>query len=489
VATTTITGAGLGSALSQLLMCDDLEPGSDLSYQTAKVIYTHHPLGKKLADAPIVMAQSQPRDVAVSTGPDRVREAFLDQWEKDGCDSNIFNVASLSRVYGVAAVALLTEGEKSSEPIDYAKLADKRVAFNVFDPLNMAGSFNSNLDPNSMDFMKHVGITVAGQPYHRSRFIVKMNERPIYLEWTNSSFGWVGRSVYQRALYPLKSFIDTMVADSMVARKAGLLVAKMIPPGSIADRLMQFAYGIKRAMIQWGRTDNVLGITPEESLETLDMKNVNAAMEVSRRNILNNTAVAADMPAIIINSETYAQGFGEGNEDALNVARYIKGVRDEFKPVYDWFDLITMYRAWNPEFYKTIQREYPAEYGEVSFDEAFTSWRNAFKAVWPSLVEEPESEKIKVDDAKLKAIIALIEVLMPALDPENKSVVIEWAADNFNSLERLFKTPLDLDYEALANYEPPAMEAPEEPGEPRPFAAQDSASAVRALKRLARVAA
>lgn len=482
MATANVAGAGIGTALINLLMADDIEPGSDLSYQLAKDIYVYHPLGKKLADTPITLAQSQKREISVPGAPDRVKDQFLDAWGAQGCDGHIFNVASLSRVYGVAAIGILIDGALPSAELDYTKLAGQKIAFNVWDALNLAGSQVLNLDPNSMDFLKSTGIAVAGTPYHRSRAIVKFHEKPLYLSYTNAAFGFSGRSVYQRALFPLKAFIETMIADAMVARKAGLLVAKMKPPGSIVDRLQQAMYGIKRAMIQWGATNNVLGITPDESIESLNLQNVNGAMSESRKNILDNTATAADMPAIILNQETFAEGFGEGIEDAKSVARYIGGVRDELDPVYSWFDQIVMHRAWTEEFYATIQAEFPDQYGEIKFQDAFYQWKNAFKAVWPSLIEEPESEAVKVAETKLKAAIAWVEVLLPALDPENKAIVIEWCCDNFNQLDALFKSPLVLDFDALATYEPPQPLV--EPGEPKPFSAADGIGRLKELVRL-----
>lgn len=487
--TINITGTGVGTPLMNILMADAIEPGSEPSYQLCKDIYTYHVLGKRLADTPVALAQSQPREISIPTAPDRVREAFLEEWERLGADSHILNVGGLSRVYGVAAVAILIKGLGPDEPLDFATLANAEITFNVFDPLNMAGSLVLDLNPNSFDFLKPTGIRVNGQRYHRGRFVVKINEKPIYLDYSNAAFGFSGRSVYQRGLYALKSFIRTMITDEMVARKAGLLVAKMEPPGSIVDGLMTRMFGIKRQMLKEGETDNVLGITPTESIETLNMQNVNTAMEVSRRNIINNIAAAADMPAIIINSETYVAGFGEGTEDAKNVARYVEGIRTELADIYGWFDKIAMYRAWTPAFYKTIQATDEA-FVEMPYNEAFQLWANSFKALWPSLIEEPDSEKVKVADAKLKAIIALVEVLLPALDPANKATVISWAADNFNTIEELFQSPLELDYEALAEYEPPVVageqgDGPQEPREPKPFAAQDS---VRRFRDLARAA-
>ena len=43
---------------------------------------------------------------------------------------------------------------------------------------------------------------MQGQQYHPSRARICLNEMPVYLGYTNSAFGYVGRSVYQRALFP-----------------------------------------------------------------------------------------------------------------------------------------------------------------------------------------------------------------------------------------------------------------------------------------------
>lgn len=477
-----LNGGGLGSSLTNLLMCDSIQPGYAPSYEICKEIYNSHPLGAKLAEAPIAMAQSQPREIAVTRGPEeRVKKAFLDEWAKINADTHIFNLMRLSRIYGIASIALLVDGEEPNTPLDPKKLWNADISFSVFDPLNTAGSLVLNLNPNAKDFLKTTGdITVQGTTYHRSRVVVKLNEEPIYLGYTVSSFGYVGRSVYQRTLYPLRSFIETMVTDAMVARKAGLIVAKMKAPGAIVNQMQQVLAGVKRSLLKEAKTDNVIGITPEESIETLDLQNVNAAMAESRKNILNNIAAGAGMPAIMVNEETFAEGFGEGTEDAKQVARYVDRFREEMRQAYEYFDQIVQYRAWNEEFYKTIQAEFPEEYGERSYNDAFYEWVESFEAKWPSLLTEPDSEKAKAEDVRLKAIIAMVEVLLPQMDPDNKGRLIEWAADNFNALGMLFSSPLSLDIEALAAYEPPQPAA--EPGEPKPFAAQDSATVAGLVK-------
>lgn len=465
-------------------MCDEIIPGAEPSYQICKEIYLYHPLGAKMAEAPIVMAQSQARDIAIPKSPeDRVRKAFTEEWTKIGADDYIKNTYRLARVYGIASIGLLSADTPSDQPINYEKLADEVIAFNVFDPLNTAGSLVLNQNANAIDFLKTSSISVQGQAYHRSRTCIVLNEEPIFLGYTSSAFGYVGRSVYQRALFPLKSFINTMVADDMLARKVGVLVAKMQQPGSIADRAMQILMGRKRQLLKEAETNNVIGISTEEDIETLNMQHADGALAISRKDILENIAVAADMPAKMLNSETFAEGFGEGTEDAKNVARYVDGIRKNMRPIYEFFDKIVQYRAWNEEFYKIIQKEYPEQYGKMPYKQAFFEWTNSFTAAWPSLLKEPESEEIKVEDVKLKAIIAMIEVLGPMLDPVNKGVAIQWACDNFNDIKMLFSSPLTLDFDELTTFlesQPTAAElAEKEPSEPKPFAAQDSEKPAR----------
>jgi hypothetical protein len=474
-----IRGSNVGTQLQELLLCDEIAPGSEPSYQICKTIYLYHPLGAKMVDAPIEMAQSQEREISVPGSPeDRVKEAFRREWAAIGADIHIANVMRLSRTYGVASIAMLRKGEDSLKPVNFEKLYDSPISFNVYDPLNTSGSLVLQQNPNAMDFQKVTTITVAGQTYNRSRTCVILNEEPIYIAYTTSAFGYVGRSVYQRALFPLKSFVQTLITDDMIARKAGVLIAKMDQPGSIIDNLMQKMAGVKRALLKEAQTNNVISISagtsgnPGEEIESLNMQNLEGPYTLARTNILKNIATAAGEPAKLLENETMVAGFGEGTEDAKNIAKFIDRFRVSMKPLYDYFDKIVMYRAWNPDFYATIQADFP-EYKGKPFTTAFVEWQNAFTTAWPNLLTEPPSELVKVDDAKLKAAIACFEVLVPTLDPENKTTAVAWLCDQFNELKLLFKSPLVLDFEALASYVPP--EAPKDPGEPKPFAASDSA--------------
>src|SRR5262249_30514650 len=159
-------------------------------------------------------------------------------------------------------------------PVDYETIWQKKVTFNVLDPLNTAGSLVLNQDPNSFDFLKPADVSVGGRPYHRSRIVVVMNEEPIYIAYTSSAFGFVGRSVFQRALFPLKSFVQSMITDNLVSVKAGVIVAKMATPTSAIDGVLDALFAQKRQIVKEAAVGNVISIGTDENIESLNLVNI-----------------------------------------------------------------------------------------------------------------------------------------------------------------------------------------------------------------------
>ena len=371
-------------------------------------------------------------------------------------DEHIRGVMYQARIYGVGGVVYGAPNIPTTEQIAPERLANLPLYFNILDPMNTAGSLVLNQDPNAPDFQKWTQICVAGQPYHKTRACVIMNEQPVYIAYTSTAFGYVGRSVYQRALFPLKSFIQSMITDDMVTQKAGLLIAKQKSGGSIINNMMAKAFGIKRSELKSGQTGNVLSIGVDEDIEAINMQNTDTAMTVARKNIIENIATAAGEPAKLLLQESFAEGFGEGTEDAKQVVQRIKNLREEMKPLYNYFDDICMYRAWTPEFYATIQVQFPDQYGSMPYLQAFYEWKNSFNAEWPSLMEEPQSEKDKQAMEKVKGMAEVVTAMLPSLDPENKAIAIGWLQDNINEMRECFPISMEqFDLEALAAYEPP----------------------------------
>lgn len=447
------TSTTLGASLTALLLAGDIQPGDVPSYQLCKAIYLTHPLGGKMVDAPIEKAQSQKRKITVPDSPEKeVVKAFTDEWARLDADANVAALAGVARIYGVGAIVYLLNGVAPEKLVDKQDLYRYTISFNVLDPLNAAGSLVLNQNPNDMDYQKYRAVTASGTAYDRSRSIVMMNERPIYIAYNSAGFGFNGRSVYQRALFPLKSYVRTMITDDMVARKAGLIVAKIRQAGSIIDAAMALFTGIKRQILREAETDNVISIDIEESIESIDLQNIDKSLITARNNILKNCATAAGMPARMLENETMVEGFGEGTEDAKREVEFINRFRDWLQPVYSYFDEITQYRAWNPEFVATIKAKYPGRYDGMSERAVFFEWKNAFTAEWPSLLIEPESEQAKTEDVKNRSVIATYEVLARDLDPESKADLIIWLGDTISENKRLFPHPLTFDRGILLAY-------------------------------------
>lgn len=458
MATITLMGSSAGNALQSLLVAQDIRAGDAPSYETCKTLYLYHPLGAKMAEAPTRIAQSQKREISVPGAPgERLVEEFEKEWRRLRADVVIFNTMRISRVYGISTLALLVSGESgeledSSKPIDLEALRSKAVAFNVLDPLNTAGSLVLSQIPTAFDFQKAVdGVASQGVRWHTTRCVVVPNEEPIYIAFTTSAFGFVGRSVYQRALLPMKTFVQTMVTDDMVSLKAGVLVAKLKQAGSIVSQTMQAMFGLKRNVVKEAAVGNVISISADdnEEIESLNLQNIDKSLSAARTNCLKNIATAADMPAQLLENETMVAGFGEGTEDAKNIAKYVDRHREEMEPVYAFMDLVCMYRAWTPELFEALKAEFPEAYEGKTFEAEFQRWKNSFKAKWPSLLVEPDSEKAKAAKVKLEGVISALQNFGPMLDPEGKADLIMWAVDEINSIDFLFSSRLELDHQLL----------------------------------------
>ena len=456
----TITTTTIGGTLMDILASGDIQPGTDAGYQLCKLLWEYHPLGGKLVEKPIMMALSKPRIITVDAEPkEMLVDAFEREWEKLGATNHIRDVSFIKRAYGAGAIVIGSPNVSTTDPLDLWKLADQEIYFNQLDPLNLAGSIVTNQNPNAPDFQKPLAYsTAAGQPYHPSRSVVVFNNTPIYLSFQSSAFGFTGRSVFLRALYPLKSFVQSMITDDLVTFKAGLLISKQKPAGSIVNNLMQMAAGIKRTYLQQGATGNVLSIDIDESIEALNLSNTDTAMTTARNNIIANIAAASDVPALLLKDEAFTQGFGEGTEDAKAIVQFIDGIRNDMDSLFKFFDKIVQHRAWNREFFEAVQNQYPEIYKDKTYEQAFYMWQNAYKADWTSLMEEPPSEKVKVADIKIKSINEVLRTVLPVIDPQNRATLIQWAQDNINEMEDLFESSLNLDSDLISEYEIPKEE-------------------------------
>lgn len=467
MSTIEIAGSTVPTGLLTILEANEIVPGSPASYELCKLLWELHPMAGKIVEKPVSLALGQKRKINIPSAiEERLVKAFNDEWEKLQATRYIRDLAHVSRAYGVGALVYGVPDRPTDKPIpleDLYKMADLYV--NIFDPLNLAGSTVTNQNPNAPDFQKAwQDITAAGQPYHKSRSVLLFNGTPIYLSYQSSSFSFSGRSVFLRALFPMKSFIQTMIVNDMVSLKAGLLIAKMKQGGSVINKLMEKASAWKRNLLNEGRTNQTLTIDVEESIETIDLTNVEGPMVAARDNIISDIAAATDVPAILLKDESFAKGLASGDQDMLAVVQYVDGIREELQPAHAFFDRIVMHRAWNPEFYAALQNEIP-EFEGVTYEKWFFDMKALFATEWPTLIQEPQSEVVKRNAEKLKAMVEVLKTLLPSLDPINRANAVAWFSQAMADMPEFFTNTLVIDLQALSNYEPPQPGAPGEGGD------------------------
>ena len=86
----------------------------------------------------------------------------------------------------------------------------------------------------------------------------------------------------------------------------------------------------------------------------------------------------------------------------------------------------------------------------------------AFKATWPNLLVEPDSEKSKTAKVQMDAVVEAFNAMVALGDPDTTANTAEWLAANVNERTELFAGKLVIVAEALkASLESKAEQAEE----------------------------
>jgi len=451
----TLGGSLQVSALSELLAAD-VVPGAQLNYQTCKNIFLFHPLGLRLTAGPVSEAMSKPRRFLLGTGgpiEDRLEQAFRKKWEQLRLDEAIHSAGTQARIYGAAGIIVGVPENQSTDPLTPDLMSKPGLFINVVDPLNTAGSLLLNQDPNNPLFQRPEGVSVQGATYHPTRAAILFNEEPVYLAYNPAAFGYSGRSVFQRPLYPLKSYLQTMIANDVVAVKSGVIVAKIKQAVSAAVQAAAVALGMKRADVKLAASGNVLSIGADDSIESLNLQNLDGPLTVSRRNILEDIAATDDMPAVMLTSDTLSSSMSEGTEDADRILRYVGRIRKWLTPLYNFVDPICMRQAWTPELFAELNAEFPETIGGLSYEAFLQHWERRFSWEWQPLREEPESKRQEADKTAAQAIRDFLQVVLPYVDPKTRATLIVNAARNLNDLKHVYKHEIDINELDIEDYD------------------------------------
>lgn len=459
-----------GSAPPLWQLVERITPGYEPSYEDCKIMYVYHPLGARIIDAPIYLGFYRPRQITIDVGPqDELIAAFEAEWNRIGeigALRYIIQTIRLSAIYGIAALGAGVPDVPTDRPLTDKEWLSPDLYFQVFDSLNTAGSLTLSQDPSNPNFLKPRHFVVNNEVYHLNRGVVLQNEDPLYIQWTSSAFGFTGRSKYMRAMYPLASYVRMMVAHNKIAEKLALLITKVKSPGSIVDRVTDSFFRKKLQQIKVAATGNVASVDIDESIETLNMMNVDASGKFATDGIINDIASGAGMPGLLLTQDSLAQGFADGSEDAKQISSYIEAYRAQQEPIFRFFDRIVQRRAWTKEFWQAMRAKYPETMRGETYAASFQKWTGAFAPKWPSMVQQSDKEELEGQQKRFDSVVKLVEVFGSMItEPQARADVIDWAAANINAQEKMFASPLILDTQAIADHaaalpEPTPRETP-----------------------------
>jgi hypothetical protein len=416
---------------------ENCAPGDEPSYDLCKLIFTTHPIGAKIIEAPLQLVFSQNR--SISGVPEAVKKQFENTWKVASADAVIRNTVRNSKICGVATLAELSDG-----------------IYNVFDSLNTAGSFGVQHEPLSPQFMKTPSVRVTDRVFGPGECVVLHNGPPIYLDYVDSGYGYTGRSVYHAAVFDLSTYIDVMQANRLISQKSGVLVAKIKTVGAAVTGAMQQLSGFKRNLLKEAKTYNVVQVGHEDEVESLNLMHAIEANNGSKESILDSIAAAVGMPAIILKSETLAQGLGgSGAEDSKVIANYVSEERTAIQPLYDFLVPRIQKMAWTPEFYEAFQQAEP-DYRNVSYEEAFYEWVEDFVHEWPDFLREQKSEKAKAAESTMTLVEKTFGLLNGIVSPDDRRMLCQYVMDTVNSDELKEFLPVSLDLNLDGDFSEPA---------------------------------
>jgi hypothetical protein len=219
---------------------------------------------------------------------------------------------------------------------------------------------------------------------------------------------------------------------------------------------MAVATGKKRENVKISENEGVLSIGKNDSIESLNLQNIDKALNAARDNIISDIAAGSDVPAILIKDEAFSNGFGEGKEDSKAISQYVDGVRQVIEPVMDYFERMVRYIAWNEDFYNSLKNDFPDIITE-DYQTTFRMWEREFDAQWQELVEESPDKRRKSDSEVVQQAAGLFAILAPQLDPINRAMAADWLSNVTNATETYGDSPMIIDKDALSRYQPPVV--------------------------------
>lgn len=361
-----------------------------LTYQQCIDIYTGWALGNRIVTSLPNFALSVNRKISFGDYPKEFIDRFNETAENLNLRNELKQLCYNIRIFGASALFVNTGN-------DYAKPLTSdiiRTAPNIrliqATPLITSG-IKIDINPLSLTYMQPVLAMVNSTQVDLSRFIFVNNNEPIYQQFTESTFGYTGRSVFENMIDIIKYWNRSCIALQRIASKAGGVIVKH-RGGNIVTSFLVDSTNKFLNLIRNLSNDGVASINLGDDIELF---NLNGTAEVSlildKFNSIIQLALS-DTPTAILLDERLAKGFGNGEEDFKALLIAVESYRETtLKPILKRLDKIVLARAFDDDFLAQMQQKYSKDLSSLTFDELRLELERTFSYEWESLYPESEA--------------------------------------------------------------------------------------------------
>lgn len=361
-----------------------------LSYQQCIDIYTGWALGNRIITSLPNFALSVNRKISFGDYPKEFIDRFNDTAEDLNVRNELKQLCYNIRIFGASSIFVNT-GSDFEQPLTAEHIrAAHTIRFIQATPLITSG-LQIDTNPLSLTYMQPISAKVGSSPVHLSRLIFANNNEPIYNEFTNSTFNYTGRSVFENMIDIIKYWNRSVIALQRIASKAGGVIVKH-RGGNIVTSFLVDSTNRFLSLIRNLSNDGVASINHGDDIELFNLNGVNeVSLILDKFNSIVQLALS-DTPTAILLDERLAKGFGNGEEDFKALLIAVESYRETtLKPLLKQLDKITIARAFDDDFLLEMQRQYAADIGAYTLEELRFELQRCFKYEWESLYPESEA--------------------------------------------------------------------------------------------------
>lgn len=375
----------------------------------------YHPLMLAITGKPFLDALSRGFEYVFDDAPPEAKKRFAKV--ADAATTPVIRVFKLALSYGAAGIGIVVKGEDASKPIDtgwFSQNLENGFSFNTFDSLVTAGSFVTDLDPNSIEFQKVIDFSVRGKKYHYSRCKAVFNplEDPNYLQYESSAYGFVSASILKRALPALQDYLLNKIAKRKLLKKVASFVHKQDAKSAVYDKITEYVAKIKRSIVEDLTSGEAIIVGLEESVESFNLTNHPQVMQFLTDDNMNDIANATGWQASYLKHSILSTGFADGSNDAAQIDKMLYSVQRFTQELFEWIDDILFYIAWTDGFIDEIANQSPDLYRGKTRNQIRQLWRTGYERKFnPPTAEQPK-DKAAANGDFLEALTKAVSLIM-----------------------------------------------------------------------------